>query len=112
MVWEFKWQEEPKYAYVATDSDWGGTCKGRKSTSGGVWMLGKHCVKTWTASQGAFALSSAEAEISAMIEAVTRAKRLLSLASELGFEGMSNVVEIATDSSAAKIVVSEEAWVK
>ncbi len=39
----------------------GGTCKDRKSTSGGVWMVGKHCVKTWSASQGPFALSSAEA---------------------------------------------------
>ena len=69
-------------------------------------MLGSHCIKTWSASQCAYALSSAEAEFYAMIEAVTRAKGLISLARELGFEGMSNVVHLGTDSSAAKSFVS------
>ena len=78
----------------------------RKSTSGGAWMLGNHCIKTWSASQGPYALSSAEAEFYAMIEAVTRAKGLLSLAGELGFHGLSNVVYLGTDSSAAKSFVS------
>merc|ERR1712046_163593 len=55
---------------VLADSDWGGNVKDRKSTSGGVWMLGNHCIKTWSASQGPYALSSAEAEFYAMIEAV------------------------------------------
>ena len=41
-----------------------------------------------------------------MIEAVTRAKGLLSLASELGFVGLSNIVHLGTDSSAAKTFVS------
>ena len=69
-------------------------------------MLGTHCIKTWSATQCAYALSSAEAEFYAMIEAVTRAKGLISLASELGFRGMSNVVRLGTDSSAAKSFVS------
>jgi hypothetical protein len=73
----------------------GGSSKDRKSTSGGVWMLGDHCIKTWSATQGAYALSSAEAELYGMIEAVTRAKGLLSLATELGFVGLSNVVHLA-----------------
>ena len=68
-------------------------------------MLGKHCVKSWSASQGAFALSSAEAELYGMIEGVTRAKGLLSLAGEMGFHGLSNVVYVGTDSSAAKSFV-------
>ena len=89
-----------------SDSDWGGTSRDRKSTSGGAWMLGVHCIKTWSASQGAYALSSAEAEFYAMIEAVTRAKGLISLARELGFDGMSNVVQLGTDSCAAKSFVS------
>ena len=84
----------------------GGTIKDRKSTSGGVWMLGRHSIKTSSASQGATALSSAEAEFYAMIEAVLRAKGFLSLASELGFSALSNVVKIGTDSSAAKSFVS------
>ena len=68
-------------------------------------MIGSHCIKTWSASQGAVALSSAEAEFYAMVEAVTRAKGLMSLASELGFGNLSNVVHLGTDSSAAKSFV-------
>ena len=41
-----------------------------------------------------------------MIEAVTRAKGLVSLATELGFVGMSNIIHLGTDSSAAKSFVS------
>ena len=48
-------------------------------------MFGTHCWRTWSSSQGAVALSSAEAEFYAMIEAVIRAKGLISLAEELGF---------------------------
>ena len=105
LVWEFGFQDEARYCWVCSDSDWGGTSRDRKSTSGGSWMLGTHCIKTWSATQGAFALSSAEAEFYAMIEAVTRAKGLISLAREMGFGGMANVVRLGTDSSAAKSLV-------
>ena len=62
VAWIYKLQEEPKFSHLATDSDWGGNTVDRKSTSGGVWMLGEHCIKTWSATQGVYALSSAEAE--------------------------------------------------
>ena len=68
-------------------------------------MLGDHCIKTWSATQGAYALSSAEAEFYGMIEGVTRAKGLIGLATELGFEDLSNVVKLGTDSNAAKSFV-------
>ncbi len=61
----------------------------------------------WRA-QGAYALSSAEAEFYAMIEAVTRAKGLRSLAVEVGFVDLENVVHIGTDSSAAKSFVGRQ----
>ena len=67
--------------------------------------MGDHCIKTWSASQGAYALSSAEAEFYAMIEAVTRAKGLSSLPTDLGFNNLTNVVHLGTDSSAAKSFV-------
>ena len=105
VVWEFKWQDDPHCAHTSSDSDWGGTVGDRKSTSGGVWMLGIHCIKTWSSTQGAIALSSAEAEFYAMVEAVTRAKGLRTLAMELGFSDLSNVVHLGTDSSAAKSFV-------
>ena len=69
-------------------------------------MIGGHLIKTWSAAQQAYALSSAEAELYAMVEAVTRAKGLRSLAVEVGFRGLSNVVKVGTDSSAAKSFVS------
>ena len=106
VVWTFELQEEPKFSHTVGDSDWGGNVKDRKSTSGGVWMLGNHCIKTWCASQGPVALSSAEAEFYAVVEAVTRAKGLLILAGELGFDGLSVVVHLGTDSNAAKSSVS------
>eukprot|EP00973_Karenia_brevis_P037203 5129251-Karenia_brevis.AAC.1 len=68
-------------------------------------MLGSHCIKTWSASQGAHALSSAEAELYAMVEGVTRAKGLLSLAKEVGFGELSNEIKLGTDSRAAKSFV-------
>ena len=67
--------------------------------------MGGHCIKTWSCTQGAYALSSAEAEFYAMIEAVVRSKGLKSLAQELGFRKVSNVVWLGTDSSAAKSFV-------
>eukprot|EP00973_Karenia_brevis_P081477 11294647-Karenia_brevis.AAC.1 len=65
-------------------------------------MIGGHTIKTWSSTQGAYALSSAEAELYAMVDAVTRAKGLVSLAQEVGFENLSNIVQLGTDSSAAK----------
>ena len=106
VVWRFWWQDEPTEARVYTDSDWGGNLKDRKSTSGGAWFLGNHCIKTWSCTQGAYALSSAEAEFYAMIEGTTRAKGLHTLARELGFVDLANVVKLGTDSSAAKSFVS------
>eukprot|EP00973_Karenia_brevis_P034320 4734258-Karenia_brevis.AAC.1 len=59
---------QPKRRKVQTDSDWGQNIKDRKSTSGGVWFMGEHCIKIWSASQAAYALSSAEAELYAMVK--------------------------------------------
>ena len=68
-------------------------------------MLGKHCIKTWSSTQGAYALRSAEAELYGMVEAVTRAKGLVSLAREVGFRGIRNIIKLGTDSSAARSFV-------
>ena len=63
-------------------------------------------MQTWSAAQGAVALSTAEAEFYAIVEGVTRAKGLVNLANDFGFEEMSAVVKLGTDSSAAKSFVS------
>eukprot|EP00973_Karenia_brevis_P031008 4277334-Karenia_brevis.AAC.1 len=42
IVWRFELQDEPRIGRVSTDSDWGGNIVDRRSTSGGVWMIGEH----------------------------------------------------------------------
>ena len=66
-------------------------------------MYGRHCVKTWSATQGAVALSSAEAEYYALVEGATRAKGLHSIARETG---ILREIVMATDSSGAKAFAS------
>ena len=55
---------------------------------------------------GSFGIEQCSGEFYAMVEEVTRAKGLLSLAGELGFAGVPVVVHLGTDSSAAKSCVS------
>ncbi len=73
-------------------------------------MIGKHCIKTWSTTQGAVALSSAEAEFYAMIEAVLRSQGMLSTMIEMGYP-CSGLITLHTDSSAAKnFVSSRDLW--
>ena len=80
----------------------------RKSTSRGVWMIGTHCIKTRSVTQGAYALSSAEAEFYAMGEVAIRAEGLHNLGVEVGFMDLENIVHVGTDSSAAKSFVGRQ----
>ncbi len=77
----------------ATDSDWGGNKRDRKSTSGGAWMLRGHCIKTWSSTHGADAVSSAEAELYGMVEGVTRVGGLRAVAGELVIDGLGKGVK-------------------
>ena len=90
---------------VVTDSDWGGSSRDRKSTSGGAWMIGKHCIKTWCATQGPYALSSGAAELYAIVEGVTRAKGLRTLAWEIGFRDLVDVVRFMLSLELLLVVV-------
>ena len=70
-------------------------------------MIGGHCIKTWGVSRTAYALSSAEVEFYVMIEAVIRAKGVINVMIELGFE-VQQELQLHTDSSAAKSFVSRK----
>ena len=87
---------------VFTDSDWAGCRKTRKSTSGGIVVLGG-VVKGWSSTQPSIALSSGEAEYSALVKAAAEGIGLQSILRDLGFE---TTVELYTDSSAAKSIAS------
>ena len=98
IVWRYVWQDEPQSADVYTDSDWGGDRIDRRSSSGGVWMLGKHVIKTWSATQGAVALSSAEAELIALVKCTRECVGVQSMYRDWGSNLTCNVY---ADSSAA-----------
>jgi len=59
-------------------------------------------VKTWSSTQGAIALSSAEAEFYAMVDAVLKAKWLTTVSQEMGMGTRVSQIVLGTDSSAAK----------
>ena len=101
-IFKFPWQDEGQSLVVFSDSDWAGCRRTRKSTSGGAVMLGEHCLKTWSSTQGPTALSSAEAEYYSMVEAVTRAKAIQTYGAEIGIAGIEGSMELRTDASAAK----------
>ena len=120
-VWRYPWAQTTGKWRVFTDSDWAGDPKERKSTSGGILMLGDHCIKTWSHTQDALAMSSCEAEFYAMaegaleaamgslgpvVEGATWALGAQAEARELGVMVADVVVELSTDSSSAKSFAS------
>ena len=98
--WECPWQEEPEAANlkVFTDSDWAGCLRTRRSTSGGLVMLGWHPLRTWSSTQSVVATSSAEAELFSAAEGASRSPGLQSMLQEMGVE---TSLAVSTDSSSA-----------
>ena len=70
LVWKYPWKDNIGSWHVYADSDWAGDVQTRKSTSGGILMLGNHCIKTWSVTQDPLALSSCEAEYYAVVDGV------------------------------------------
>ena len=55
-------RQEIRTIDVYVDTDWAGCVRTRKSTSGGVVMLGRHCIKHWSSTQPSVSLSSGDVE--------------------------------------------------
>ena len=66
-------RQEVRAINVYVGIDWAGCERTRKSTSGGVVMLGRHCIKHWSSTQPSVSLSSGEAEFYGLPEAPARA---------------------------------------
>ena len=81
-----------------SDTDWAGCLRTRKSTSGGLLLLGDHVLKTWSSTQASVSLSSGEAEFYGVVRASGIALGHQSILKDLGY---SVPVRIWTDSSAA-----------
>ena len=104
VVWRFReWSDEEDVGIeVFVDSDW---AKGadRKSTSGGMVVLGGVGIKHWSRTQKARALSSAEAEYYAIVSGTVEGLGVASLLEDLGWKVG---IKVWTDSSAAKAAAS------
>ena len=62
-----------------SDSDWAGDKRTRKSTSGGVVRIGTQYIKSWSKNQSVIALSSAGAELYAIIKTASETLGIMSL---------------------------------
>ena len=80
------------------DTDYAGCRDTRKSTSGGVIMVGSHLIKGWSSTQSVIALSSGEAEYYGMVKGSSTSIGLRNIMSDLGVKA---AVRVRTDSSAA-----------
>ena len=67
LVWNYEMQMPCDVIDVYTVSNWAVCHRVRKSTSGGVAMIGSHCIKSWSKTQAVIATSSAEAELYAVV---------------------------------------------
>ena len=108
LVMKFPWQKKTEVITAYTDSDWAGCPKTSKSTSGGIVCIGSHVIKTYSRQQKVIALSSAEAELYAMVAASAECLAIAAYAKDLGSAlggevciGAGPEGEVHTDSSAA-----------
>jgi len=85
-----------------SDTDWAGCRITRKSTSGGMLVIGGSVLKSWAKTQSVIATSSGEAEYYGLAKTSAEAIGLKSLCHDLGIKVQSIVVWV--DSSAAKAV--------
>ena len=98
LISKYAWQKLNGTVTTFADSDWAGCEKTRRSTSGGIVTIGTHVLKTWSKQQKTVALSSAEAELHAMVAASAETLGIIALMADMGMrvEG-----EVYSDSTAA-----------
>ena len=100
MIVEFKYQQMPQHLTVRVDTDYAGCKRTRRSTNGGMIMLGNHLIKNWATTQTVVAISSGEAEYYGVTKGACEGLGVVGLMEDLGGGRMPIVLE--TDSSAAK----------
>ena len=99
VVMEYNYQDEVKQLDGWTDSDYAGCRKTRKSTSGGLIMLGSHVLKSWSSTQAIIALSSGEAEYYSIVKGSSIGLGIKRMLEDMGIKMK---LTISTDASAAK----------
>ena len=105
VIIRYKWQSNARQITAWTDTDYAGCLRTRKSISGGVAMIGCHCIKTWSSTQDIIALPSGEAEYYGLVRGASQAIGIRSMLYDMGVEAD---IEINTDASAAKGIASRK----
>ena len=104
MIAGFRYQGEVNETTIWTDSDYAGCKETRKSTSGGLVMIGNYVIKTWRSiNHAVVALSSGEAEYYGIVKGASVAIGIRTMYRELGIEKR---IRISADASAAKGIAS------
>jgi hypothetical protein len=94
----YKWNEVTITGYC--DADWGGDKSDRKSTTGYCVFVNENLISWCTRKQQTVALSSAEAELMAMVEVVKEVKWMSMLLEEIGYR-VTKPIQILSDNQAA-----------
>ena len=102
---KFEYQEWKRKIGVYVDTDYAGCRKTRKSTSGGVALIGNHMIKSWSTTQAVIALSSGEAEFYGIVKGSSIGIGIRSVLADLGVDCR---IGVHTDASAAKAIASRK----
>ena len=87
----YRWQRDDEARLkIFADTDYAGCRSTRKSTSGGIVMIGDHCVKFWSKTQQNITISTAEAELVALVKGGCEGIGIMSLMDDLGMKGAGN----------------------
>ena len=98
LVYRYPWQDMPDVLDVYVDTDFAGCQSTRRSTSGGIAMVGNCLLKHWSKTQTTISLSSGEAELHGIAYGAAQALGLQSLLLDLGW---SLRIRIHSDATAA-----------
>ena len=85
LVYMYKFQDMPMCLDLYVDTDFAGCKETRRSTSGGVVMIGGCCVKHYAKTQTTIALSSGEAELHGIAQGCAQALGIQSLCRDMGW---------------------------
>ena len=102
---KYDWQGHEREVTGYSDSDWAGCRVTGKSTSGGVLMIGGHFLKGWARTQNHVTMSSAEAELIALVKCTAE---LLGIRSMMKDWGRDSCGVVYADSSAALAVAKRK----
>ena len=85
LVYHYSFQSMPEAIDVYVDTDFAGCKETRRSTSGGIVMLGGHNVKHWSKTQTTISLSSGESELHGIALGCSQALGIQSLCRDMGW---------------------------